>query len=54
QERELVKVVGRREVIGRPMLYGTTDKFLVEFGLPGLADLPPLEGDELPGSFLRG
>lgn len=54
QERELVKVVGRREVVGRPLLYGTTEKFLLEFGLPGLADLPALEGDEPPGAFLRG
>ncbi len=53
QERELVKVIGRKEVIGRPMLYATTEKFLLEFGLPSLEDLPPLEDGEL-GGFLRG
>lgn len=52
QERELVKVVGRREVIGRPLLYGTTARFLLEFGLKSLHDLPPLE--EAPTDFLRG
>ncbi len=52
QERELVKVVGRKEVIGRPLLYATTDRFLIEFGLASLDDLPPL--DEAPNAFLRG
>ena len=52
QERELIKVVGRKDVIGRPLLYGTTDRFLVEFGLGSLDDLPPL--DEAPAGFLRG
>lgn len=42
QERELVKVVGRSSAIGQPLLYGTTDKFLLEFGLGSLQDLPPL------------
>lgn len=46
QERELVKVVGRSEAVGQPLLYGTTERFLLEFGLGGLNDLPPLgEGD---------
>jgi segregation and condensation protein B len=54
QERELVKVVGRREVVGRPMLFGTTEKFLLEFGLPSLEDLPALEDEEGLSSFLRG
>jgi segregation and condensation protein B len=53
QERELIKVTGRKEVIGRPMLFGTTEKFLMEFGLSDLQDLPTLEGDDL-GGFLRG
>lgn len=52
QERELVKVVGRKDVIGRPMIYGTTNRFLVEFGLASLEDLPPLGEGE--GEFLRG
>ena len=54
QERELVKVVGRKEVMGRPMLFGTTEKFLLEFGLPSLQDLPALEDEEGLSSFLRG
>jgi segregation and condensation protein B len=55
QERELVKVVGRKEVIGRPMLFGTTEKFLLEFGLSSILDLPPLDDDDdALGGFLRG
>lgn len=52
QERELVKVVGRKEVVGRPLLYATTDRFLLEFGLKSLTDLPPLK--DTPTDFLRG
>ncbi|GGL05457.1 SMC-Scp complex subunit ScpB [Deinococcus radiotolerans] len=43
QERELVKVVGRSDAVGQPLLYGTTERFLLEFGLTSLEDLPPLE-----------
>jgi len=39
----LVKIVGRAEVLGRPMLYGTTRKFLEIFGLNTLKDLPKIE-----------
>jgi segregation and condensation protein B len=39
---ELILEVGRKEVIGRPVLYGTTEKFLVTFGLESLNDLPEL------------
>jgi len=39
----LVKIVGRAEVLGRPMLYGTTKKFLETFGLNSLKDLPKVE-----------
>ncbi|OPX46890.1 SMC-Scp complex subunit ScpB [Clostridium thermobutyricum] len=42
-ERELVAEVGRLEVIGRPILYGTTDEFLRQFGLSGLDELPSLD-----------
>lgn len=41
-ERNLIKVVGRKEVPGRPFLYGTTDKFLEHFGLKSLGDLPDI------------
>ena len=44
-DKHLVKVVGRAEEIGRPMLYGTTKQFLEVFGLGGLKDLP--QADEL-------
>lgn len=39
----LVKIVGRAEILGRPMLYGTTKKFLEVFGLNSLKDLPKAE-----------
>ena len=39
----LVKIVGRAEVLGRPMLYGTTKRFLEVFGLNSLKDLPKIE-----------
>ena len=44
-ERGLVEVVGRKDVPGRPLLYGTTKRFLEVFGLPDLASLPPLPED---------
>jgi segregation and condensation protein B len=43
-ERRLIRITGRAEQLGRPMLYGTTGYFLKVFGLPGLDALPPLEG----------
>jgi len=42
-ERKLVKIVGRAEELGRPMLYGTTARFLELFGLANLKDLPPID-----------
>ena len=41
--KSLVKIVGRAEILGRPMLYGTTKKFLEVFGLNTLKDLPKVE-----------
>lgn len=41
-ERKLVRIVGRKEVPGRPIMYGTTKVFLQHFGLNDLAELPPL------------
>ena len=38
----LIKEVGRKDTIGRPILFGTTDEFLSHFGLEGLEFLPPL------------
>jgi segregation and condensation protein B len=42
-EKRLVKIVGRKEVVGRPMLYGTTKQFLLHFGLKDLSELPKIE-----------
>ena len=42
-EKRLVKIVGRAEVLGRPMLYGTTRRFLELFGLNNIDDLPKAE-----------
>ena len=55
-ERKLIKIVGRKQVVGRPFLYGTTREFLTRFGLNDLSDLPKVEdmsellGFELPAS----
>lgn len=42
-EKRLVRIAGRKEVVGKPFLYATTREFLVHFGLNSLRDLPPLE-----------
>jgi len=42
-ERHLVKIVGRKQVVGRPFLYATTREFLIRFGLNDLNDLPKVE-----------
>ena len=42
-EKGLIKIKGRKEVIGRPFLYGSSNLFLKYFGLKTLADLPPIE-----------
>jgi segregation and condensation protein B len=46
QEVELIEVVGRGEGLGRPLLYGTTERFLEHFGFASLDELP--RPDELP------
>ncbi len=46
QDLALIEVVGRGEGLGRPLLYGTTDRFLDHFGFASLDDLP--KPDELP------
>ena len=59
-ERQLVKVVGRKQVVGRPFLYATTREFLNRFGLSDLEDLPKVEemaealGMEVPTSLAAG
>jgi len=42
-ERKLVAILGRKQVVGRPILYGTSKEFLIHFGLKNLSDLPTLE-----------
>jgi len=51
QERDLIEVVGRGEGLGRPLLYGTTRRFLEHFGFRSLSDLP--RPDELPVILTR-
>ena len=45
REMNLARIVGRAEEIGRPLLYGTTTKFLEVFGLRSLKDLPKIDED---------
>lgn len=40
--KELIMEVGRKDTLGRPILYGTTENFLAHFGLSSLDDLPPM------------
>ena len=42
-ERDLLRIVGRSEDLGRPFLYGTTTNFLKVFGLLRLENLPPID-----------
>jgi segregation and condensation protein B len=42
-ERRLVRIAGRKQVVGKPFLYATTREFLMHFGLQSLRDLPPLD-----------
>ena len=42
-ERHLIKIVGRKQVVGRPFMYATTKEFLIRFGLKDLTDLPKVE-----------
>jgi segregation and condensation protein B len=42
-EKRLIRIQGRKEVVGRPMLYGTTKEFLLHFGLKDLSELPKIE-----------
>ncbi len=50
-EKRLVRIAGRKEVVGKPFLYATTREFLMHFGLRSLKELPPLEQfEEMFGS----
>ncbi len=58
-EKKMVRILGRAETPGRPLLYGTTHEFLIHFGLKDLSDLPKvseiqeLAGDKPSPEFLR-
>ncbi len=45
-QRGLIAEVGRMQAAGRPVLYGTTEEFLKQFGLDSIAQLPPLEAGD--------
>jgi segregation and condensation protein B len=47
-DKGLVKIAGRAQVLGRPLLYGTTKRFLDVFGLNSLKDLPTAEDLKKP------
>lgn len=59
-DRKLIKIVGRKPVVGRPFMYGTTREFLDRFGLKDLNDLPKIEdiaevlGFEPPSGLTAG
>jgi segregation and condensation protein B len=42
-DKRLISILGRKDVVGRPILYGTAKEFLIQFGLNSLDDLPSLE-----------
>ncbi len=48
-ERLFIRVAGRKDTPGRPILYGTTEEFLRHFGLKGVQDLPPMQSKSMPG-----
>lgn len=47
-EKELIYIIGRSDTVGKPLLYGTSDRFMEYFGLNSLAELPALKDFKLP------
>ncbi len=47
-DKELIEIRGRSETVGKPLLYGTSEKFFDYFGLKGVSDLPKLKDFEMP------
>ena len=45
-DKKLIVAKGRKEAVGRPMLYGTSKDFLIQFGLKDLSELPSIEDFE--------
>lgn len=51
-EKRLIVTKGHKETVGKPMLYGTSKEFLLQFGLKDLSDLPSIEDfEDLAGSI---
>lgn len=50
-DRHLIRDLGRKQALGRPILYGTTEGFLRHFGLRDLGALPPLRGNDPRSAF---
>jgi len=50
-EREWVKVIGQKDIVGKPSIYGTTKEFLHYFGLTSLAQLPELTESQLESAI---
>lgn len=53
-DRKLIAAAGRKDVLGKPILYRTTREFLIQFGLASLAELPTLKEFEELGRFALG
>jgi segregation and condensation protein B len=54
-EKKMIRILGRKKVVGNPLLYGTTKHFLVHFGLNRLEDLPSIEEfDQFLGALDEG
>jgi segregation and condensation protein B len=51
-DKELVEIRGRSESVGKPLLYGTSEKFFDYFGLKGIQDLPKLKDFEMPDNTI--
>ncbi len=50
-DKKLITAKGRKETVGRPMMYGTSKDFLIQFGLKDLSELPSIEDfEDLAGS----
>ncbi len=47
-DKELIEIKGRSESVGKPLLYGSSEKFFDYFGLKGIQDLPKLKDFEMP------
>lgn len=50
-DKNLIKIAGKKDIIGKPFLYGTTSLFLKHFGLNSISELPKIE--ELPANYLK-